>query len=286
MLTEKAYAKINYCLNVSKKRPDGYHDLITVMQTVSLCDVVTLTPRGDGCLCLETDMGGEPEKNLALRAARAYFANTETCGYIIALEKHIPVAAGLGGGSADAAAVLRALNRKEKRYTAAELSALALSLGADVPFCLSGGACLCRGVGEVMTPLENRAAPVFVVAAAGEGVSTPAAFAALDAARAKTQKILPEFTPSGLISALEQGNTADLSQNLFNDFESVILPVRPAARALKETLIEAGALTALMSGSGPAMFGVFSDAAVAEKTAKIITSRGQFAAVAVPVGPF
>lgn len=284
MVVEKAYAKINYCLNVSKKRPDGYHDLTTVMQTVSLSDVVTLTPREDGRLCLETDMGGDPEKNLALRAVRAYFAGAPTKGYTVALEKHIPVAAGLGGGSADAAAVLRALNKIEKRYTSAALASVALSLGADVPFCLFGGTCLCRGVGEIMTPLESRAAPVFVVAAAGEGVSTPAAFAALDAARdGKTDE---KTAPSGLVSALERGDLLWLCRELTNDFEPVILPLRPAAAALKQTLLEAGACAALMSGSGPAVFGVFENTETAETAAKRVTSRGQFAAVAAPVGPF
>ena len=286
MAVEKAYAKINYCLNVSKKRPNGYHDLVTVMQTVSLFDVVTLTPRRDDRLCLVTDMDGDPEKNLALRAARAYFADAPTCGYTIALEKHIPVAAGLGGGSADAAAVLRALNKIEKRYTPAALAAVALTLGADVPFCLVGGTCLCQGVGEIMTPLVSRAAPVFVVAAAGEGVSTPAAFAALDQARAELKEKQEKVTPSGLISALEQGSVARLSPTLYNDFESVILPLRPAAAALKQTLLEAGAAAALMSGSGPAVFGVFETAKAAETAAKRIASAGQFAAVAAPVGPF
>ena len=284
MPTEKAYAKINYCLNVSKKRPNGYHDLVTVMQTVSLFDVVTLTPRADGTLCLVTDMGGDPEQNLALRAARAYFAGASTNGYTIALEKHIPAAAGLGGGSADAAAVLRALNKIEKRYTPAALAAVALSLGADVPFCLVGGTCLCRGVGEIMTPLENRTAPVFVIAAAGEGVSTPAAFAALDAARDGQTSEKP--APSVLLSALEQGDLAGLCRGLDNDFEPVVLPLRPAAAALKQTLLEAGACAAMMSGSGPAVFGVFENAAAAETAAERITAQDRFAAVAAPVGPF
>jgi len=283
MTIEKAYAKINYRLNVSIKRPDGYHDLVTVMQTVSLFDVVTLTPRDDGRFVLESDMAGNPERNLALRAARAYFTGAETGGYTVALEKHIPVAAGLGGGSADAAAVLRALNREHRRYTPVALSAVALSLGADVPFCLAGGACLCRGVGEILTPIQNRVNHTLVVAAAGEGVSTPAAFAALDAAR--TAGYDEKQNPSALLSAMERGDLTGLCRSLDNDFEAVILPLRPAARALKQTLLAAGARAVLMSGSGPAVFGIFEDEAVAENAAKAITSRGQFAAVAAPVGP-
>ena len=284
MAAERAYAKVNYCLNVSKKRPNGYHDLVTVMQTVSLFDTVTLAPRGDGRITLKSDMGGDPEQNLALRAARAYFAGTPTCGYTVALEKRIPVAAGLGGGSADAAAVLRALNKIEKRYTPAELAAVALTLGADVPFCLVGGTCLCEGVGEIMTPAANNVAHTLVVAAAGEGVSTPAAFAALDASR--TAGYAEKPAPSALLSALEQGDLAGLCRGLDNDFEPVILPLRPLAAALKQTLLDAGACAALMSGSGPAVFGLFADKETAEKAAKRITSAGQFAAVAAPVGPF
>ena len=282
MLTERAYAKINYYLDVTNKRPDGYHDLVSVMQTVSLFDTLTLTPREDGQVVLLSDMPGPAEKNLAVRAARAYFAGGETHGYTITLEKHIPAAAGLGVGSADAAAVLRALDRAEGRHTPASLRAIAAALGADVPFCLVGGTCLCRGVGEILTPLENRAEPVLVIAAGGEGVSTPAAFDALDARENKTTE---KNDPFPLISALEQGDTAGLAAHLFNSFEPVILGERPVAGALKKTLLDAGAAAALMSGSGPAVFGVFEDVKTADTAVKRIAARGLFAAVAGPVKP-
>lgn len=259
--TEKAYAKINLTLDVTAKRADGYHALRTLMQTVSLCDTLTVT-RTEGGYTLDTggvlDVG---ESNLVTRAMRCYFeASQKPFGVAVRLEKNIPMQAGLGGGSADAAAMLRALNALDgNRFPTDELCRMAARIGADVPFCVVGGTCLCSGIGEVIEPLTGDFHAYVVVAMRGEGVSTPAAFAALDArygnfAVCRGEAIRNE---SELRCAMREGGQTALVPLLYNRFESVIEPIRPDVAALKRSLLTSGALHAQMSGSGPAVFGLF-----------------------------
>lgn len=275
MTEERAYAKINLFLEVTGKRPDGYHNLVTVMQTVSLADILTFEKSLSPGLRL-TVSGGVPagEDNLVCRAAKAFFAATGLpFGVDITLEKHIPVSAGLGGGSADAAATLRALSRlSEVKLPPERLSEIALSVGADVPFLVSGGLAVCRGVGERITPVSHTVPGVIVVAIADERVSTPAAFAALDRMYADFR----DFAPHPLLQEWERlSETGKFRpEAAFNRFESAILPECPGAAFLKESLLCLGARVAQMSGSGPSVFGIFDTGSQAEAAAKALESKG------------
>lgn len=272
-ITITAPAKINLFLDVTGRRPDGYHTIAGVMQTISLCDTVTLeiTEPVDHAsagaesitlTCTSPDIPADG-RNLAWRAAEAYFAATSTgCKSLtIHIEKRIPAAAGMAGGSADAAAVLVGLNHLfGNPLTTEALCEVGLKLGADVPFCIRGGAQITEGIGEVLTPIAPMPPCELVVACGGEGVSTPAAYKALDTLYGNFDPVT--YTPrseelSTLLSALRQGDLTALCKSTFNLFEGVVLPERPVARGIKETLLASGAVTAMMSGSGPSVFGVF-----------------------------
>ena len=272
-----ANAKINLWLDVCAKRANGYHDIVSVMSEVSLHDTLTAT-RTDGCaIVLKTDKGlPTDERNLAVRAAKAYFAKTgEPFGVELTLAKSIPMQAGLGGGSADAAATLKAINTLDgERFSREELAAIGAKVGADVPFCVMGGTALCRGIGEEITPLKSALRAALVVAIMGEGVSTPTAFSALDERFENYVDYTADKRPDALVSALQNGDISSTVGALFNRFEEVVEPVRPAVSTLKTALLENGALGAQMSGSGPAVFGIFADLATAETAAKALESLG------------
>ncbi len=276
-VTIPAYAKVNLYLDVVGKRPSGYHDVVTVMQSVSLSDILTVTKTAGEEIMLDT--GGvlpADDSNLIVRAARAYFAASGApFGVNILLEKHIPMAAGMGGGSADAAATLRALNMLDgNRFTIERLAEIGAGIGADVPFCVRGGTCLCEGIGDVMTPIQNNLSATLVVAMGGEGVSTPRAFAALDACYQNYQSFCPDRTPSALIKALKNGDFSATVTAFFNRFEEVVEPQRPTVSAIKQALLAHGALAAQMSGSGPSVFGVFADEQSAARAAEHLKSIG------------
>ncbi len=270
---EKACAKINLSLDVTGRRADGYHELVSVMQTVSLCDVLTFS-RVENGFSMQMD-GALPcdGRNLVWRAADAYFAAAGTrFGVHVSLEKQIPVQAGLGGGSADAAATLRALNAMDgDRFDLDTLCEIGATLGADVPFCVRGGTSVCRGIGERITPVTRRFDAYVVVAMRGEGVSTPLAFAALDARYGDFSRVAAEAEArlSRVLGALESGVLASLDGALYNRFEDVILEMRPDVGVLLRALRDRGAVSARMSGSGPAVFGLFEEerAAFAAKDA-------------------
>lgn len=278
MITETAFAKLNLYLEVTGKRPDGYHELVSVMQTVSLADTLTFRACDGEAARLLGDVPGLPADghNLVIRAANAFFtAYGRSFGVEITLHKVIPAAAGLGGGSADAAATLRALNRMaDCPFSPDILREIALSVGADVPFLVEGGTALCRGIGERITPAENHASGAFVVAIRGEGVSTPEAFAALDRLFAGYDGYLPRQNPAALLEMLAQGEPCHPFPPLYNSFEEVILPCHPDARALKQTLLNHGAVAALMSGSGPAVFGWFETEDRAQQVAERLVLQG------------
>jgi 4-diphosphocytidyl-2-C-methyl-D-erythritol kinase len=216
------------------------------------------------------------ERNLAVRAANAYFAKTgKPFGVHLTIDKKIPMQAGLGGGSADAAATLKALNLLDgQRFSMAELAEIGAAVGADVPFCVFGGTALCRGIGERISPLESHTRLSLVVAISGEGVSTPAAFAALDARYGDFEIFASGEGPVVLIDALERGDAPLVAASLFNRFEEVIEPQREALTVLKNALLAQGAIAAQMSGSGPAVFGIFPDIATAKVAAEALKASG------------
>ena len=284
-VTEQAYAKINYYLEISGRRADGYHELETVMQTVSLSDTLTVTRSGGMGITLETDSALPADgKNLVVRAGEAYFAASgKPFGCHAVLEKRIPIEAGLGGGSADAAAMLRALNRLDgDRFSLAELAKIAAEIGADVPFLVAGGTALCHGVGEKLTPLPSELRTFFVVAKMGEGVSTPVAFSVLDSYFDNFVDFHSAHTPDTLLAGLRTGDREAVAAGLFNRFEAVVADARPAVGALLSFLHRAGA-PAAMSGSGPSVFGLFKDADTAEKAAESLRDMGAVAFVCEPV---
>ena len=284
----QAYAKINLYLDVVAKRDDGYHDIISIMQSVDLCDFVSVVchEQEPGEIALACD-GGLPcdAHNLAYRAAHAYFAGQVPCKIEITVQKRIPAEAGLAGGSADCAAVLRALNQVFGKYDEQALIALGTGLGADVPFCLRGGTQITRGIGEMMQPCVPMPDCWLVIARGGAGVSTPQAYRDLDAllgdfARRKEQS---EQNLLRLQDAMAKNDLCAMTDEMYNVFESVVLPVHEVARELKQDMLDGGAIGAMMSGSGPSVVGVFANEQDAKATRDRIAAKGIAAFACRPV---
>ena len=259
--TVLARAKLNLTLDVLGKRPDGYHDLKMVMQSVALADTLTVeTGTGEG-LEVRTDLSFLPnnEKNLAAAAALAFQTVTgrDLGGVAIAIEKRIPVCAGMGGGSSDAAAVLRSLERM--LGTGQDLAALARigeRVGSDVPYCVLGGTALAEGRGEVLTPLSALPHCHVVICKPAFSISTPELFRAVDGVRLRCR---PDT--DGVLAALEAGDLGGVARRMYNVFEDVLPPrQRAEVAAIRSALVQHGALGANMSGTGPAVFGLFDDA--------------------------
>ena len=259
--TVLARAKLNLTLDVLGKRPDGYHDLKMVMQSVALADTLTVeTGTGEG-LEVRTDLSFLPnnEKNLAAAAALAFQTVTgrDLGGVAIAIEKRIPVCAGMGGGSSDAAAVLRSLERM--LGTGQDLAALARigeRVGSDVPYCVLGGTALAEGRGEVLTPLSALPHCHVVICKPAFSISTPELFRAVDGVRLRCR---PDT--DGVLAALEAGDLGGVARRMYNVFEDVLPPrQRAEVAAIRSVLVQHGALGANMSGTGPTVFGLFDDA--------------------------
>ena len=262
---EKAYAKINLTLDVIAKRPDGYHDLKMIMQTVSLHDNIAVrVGTGDGIKTV-SNLGYLPDddRNIAVKAARAFFEATgiENDGVYIAIEKSIPVAAGLAGGSADGAAVLRALDKLyETNLGREKLCEIGLKVGADVPFCICGGTMLAEGVGEILTPLAPMPECFIVLCKPGYGMSTAKVFGSL-----KIDEIEKHPNTDAVISALNEGDVDKIAFNMYNVLEKIVAKEKEDISAIEKTLVSFGALGAVMSGSGSTTFGVFADEDKAKK---------------------
>lgn len=256
----KAYAKVNLALDICCRRPDGYHTVRMVMQRISLCDEITLA-RADHGVALTCSDRALPcgEANLAYRAAALFLARAGvTGGVTIHLEKRIPSQAGLGGGSADAAAVLRGMDALfETRLPVDMLMAWGLELGADVPFCIIGGTALAEGIGEKLTALPAVSCTHLVILKPDGGISTPTAYGAIDALHPA-----PHADVDGVIAAL--GDPKMLAACMENVFEPVAIAQMPEIGWCKNRLLELGADGAMMTGTGSAVFGVFPSQAVAQ----------------------
>ena len=247
IIEELALAKLNLTLGVLYKREDGYHALDSVMQTVSLFDRVFV----EKSRTVEVHVTGMtlPLENTMYKAATLYKAATG-CGAKIRCEKRIPAEAGLGGGSADAAAVLRGLQRLHRMADDRTLKAIALQVGADVPFCYHGGTCRCEGVGEILTPFALGKRLWFVIAKPDEGVSTRELFSRLPLPRPRVQTL-------SAVSALAKGDLHALAAHMQNVLEPAAIELVPKIGDLKQKLLDAGAIAAQMTGSGSAVFGLF-----------------------------
>ena len=277
MITERAYAKINLTLNITGKRADGYHTLDTVMQTVSLYDTVSVVKRSD----INVTCGRIPGKgNIAYKAAEAFFAHVGlTGGAGITINKVIPVRGGFGGGSADAAAVLRGLNRLYKTGLSNKtLREIALTLGADVPFLIEGGTCLCTGIGEIIEPLKISDAAksaAYCVCASGAGASTVRMFGEID------KHNITVSDSSEMLKSLAVNDVSGIASSLHNDFMPACRNLFPSVTTLEAELTGNGALGTSLTGSGSGVFGVFDSYEKAEKAAQSIKKHA-FARAAVP----
>ncbi len=264
-ITLDARAKINLTLEVAGKRNDGYHDIKTVMQSLELCDSVSVdVGEGEDGITLGCSDKGLPadERNLAYRAAEAFYENTgiplKSCR--IYIEKRIPVEAGLAGGSTDAAAVIKALDMLHKtRLPEGKLCETGLSIGADVPYCIMGGTMLAEGIGERLTPLPDMPPCQVVVCKPPFGISTAEAYKKLDSIKG-----LQKPDTGALVQALEAKELERIGKLLSNQLEAAALEHEELSE-IKSVMTGNGALGALMSGSGPSVFGLFSDGALAKK---------------------
>lgn len=260
-MTERAYAKLNISLDVLGKAADGYHDMLMVMQSVDFGDDIHIELT-DGDFSIDPGQSYLPadERNLAMKAALLFLEGTGL-GARIRVVKRSPVCAGMGGGSSDAAAVLRALNRLTgRRKSAAELCAMAEKLGSDVPFCVQGGTQLAEGRGELLRPLPPLPDCSIVIAKPAFAISTPALFARIDGRKSRMR---PDT--AGLITALETGDLAGVARRMYNVFEDVLPRNQAEIGRIKSELLSMGALGAAMTGTGSAVFGLFPDPAGAEK---------------------
>lgn len=270
----QAFAKLNLTLDILGKRPDGYHDLRMVMQSITLADTLTLEENQGEGLRVSANLRFLPtgEKNLAAAAALRFW---EALGrgpedLDIHIQKRIPVCAGMAGGSSDAAAVLRALNQRAGApFSPLELARLGEQVGSDVPYCVLGGTALAEGRGEQLTPLPPLPRCWVVACKPDFPISTPELFAQADRVKLRRR---PDT--AGLLSALEAGDLGGVARRMYNVFEDV-LPHRLYARVaeIKNELVQRGALGANMSGSGPTAFGLFDCQEAAEEARTSLAER-------------
>ncbi len=254
-----ANAKINLTLDILRRREDGYHELQMVMQAVSLADQLTVVPaRGtEGTAASDLHFLPTGGKNLAQMAAAAFRAATGLGGPVdVTIQKRVPVCAGLAGGSADAAAVLRAMDELTGAgLSPVELAKIGEGVGSDVPFCVLGGTALAEGRGERLTPLPPLPPCHITICKPPFSISTPQLFS-----RVNVRKIVRRPDTAGTVAALEAGDLAGVARRMYNVFEDVLEPRRMAEiREIESALIDCGALGASMSGSGPSVFGLFQD---------------------------
>lgn len=273
-----APAKLNLSLDVTGKLPGGYHSLCMVMESVEFGDDITLTLREDGEICLENSLDWLPSdgRNLAVKSVSVFreALRQPSLGADIRIEKRIPVGAGMGGGSTDAAAVLRALNVLTGcPFNTEQLRALGLQIGSDVPYCVTGGSFLAKGRGEILSPLPMPPDCAVVVAKPRFSVSTAELFHRIDS---RVLRIHPDT--DGMLVALSEGSLSGVARRMFNVFEDV-LPRAGDILALKSSLLDGGAPGAVMTGTGSAVFGLFKDPSDAEAACDALKRQNCFAVV-------
>ena len=259
----KAMAKVNLGLDVLRRRENGYHDVKMIMQTVNIYDTLTLSKKGDAQIVITTNTGELPlnEDNLIYKAAKLLFERTgKEAGVSIHLDKQIPIAAGMAGGSTDAAATLLGLNELyDLGLNKEELAEIGVKIGADVPYCIYGGTCLSEGIGEVLTKLPDTPDCYVVVAKPGIGVSTKFVYENL---HIETVKDHPDI--DGMIEAIREGSLDGVVKKMENVLETVTIKRYPEIETMKNCLLENGAENALMSGSGPTVFGIVKEENIAK----------------------
>lgn len=266
-----AYAKINPFLEITSKQADGYHEIDSVMLSVSLHDTLELALTDEG-ITITADPSGVPtdKRNIAYKVAqRLLEATNKSCGVHIDIKKRIPTEAGMGGGSADGAAVLVGLNRLlGEPLSVNELCAIGASVGADIPFCVRGGCVRVGGIGD--TVKETLSAPRLniLVAKTREGISTPVAYSALDARCGDFRDYAPK-DPAHLLCAIKEDSVRDICGGLYNIFEQILDDLAPQTAKLKAKLAAISAGT-LLCGSGNAVFAIFDSASEACKVRDLL----------------
>lgn len=279
-----AHAKLNLSLDVLSRRPDGYHDMRMVMQTVDLADEISLTREAEAGVRVRTNLRFLPDddRNLAAIAARKFWESNgcQGEGLSIQIKKSIPVCAGMGGGSADAAAVLRALNELSGLHLSVErLAEIGEQVGSDVPYCVLEGTALAEGKGERLTALPALPDCYIVICKPAFSVSTPELFGCIDC-----RKIRCRPDTEGIISALQAQDLTGVARRLYNVFEDVLTDRRGGEIAeIKGEMVAGGALGAAMSGTGPTVFGIFDQESPARNVYETLKSRYSDTFLARPV---
>jgi 4-diphosphocytidyl-2-C-methyl-D-erythritol kinase len=283
ILHEKAWAKLNISLDAAERRADGYHDMTMVMQTVSLADDVEISFCDTGRVTSKSNLYFIPgdTRNLAVKAALCYLRaiGQEGQGMVITLDKRVPVGAGMGGGSSDAAAVLRSLNRHFGALTPDALETLSAEVGSDVPFCVRGGTALATGRGEKLVSLPDMPACEFMICKPDFSISTPELFRKLDQSGTRCR---PDT--EGILAALDAGDLAQICRRMYNVFEDLDDRRLRTVREIKGKLLDCGALGAVMTGTGSAVFGVFRPGTAPDEAAEALRKEYGFCEKAVCVG--
>lgn len=283
MISRKAYAKVNLCLDVLRRRDDGYHEVKMIMQTVDIYDTLTFAINENMPRCKSADADnqitlqilgvpanadlGPIEKNLIYKSARLILDTYDIkTNVTITLEKHIPVAAGMAGGSTDAAAVFHGLNELlDLKMSLEDMMKLGVKIGADVPYCIMGGTALAEGIGEILSPLPNPPECYLLIVKPDINVSTKFVYENL---HVETRTEHPPVDTA--IQALSNHDLTLLINSLGNILETVTIPEYPIIDRIKVLMTESGALGSLMSGSGPTVFGIFDEKAKAESAAILL----------------
>ena len=277
--------KINLALDILGRREDGYHNMYMVMQTVSLCDSVTVEETGEGfVLCAEGLELPEGKKTLEQRAAETFFARIgqEMPPLRVTLQKVTPAYAGLGGGSADVAALLRILrDAYAPRLPDQELETIGFMVGSDMPFCVRGGTALAEGRGEVLTDLPPLPDCWIVLCKPSFGIPTPTLFA-----RFHSEGVTQRPDVSGMMTALREEDLSGVAERLGNVFEQVLTEEYGEVFAIKQGMMDCGALNAAMSGSGPTVFGLFDREEVARRAVETLQKDYPETFLARPVKKF
>lgn len=269
----KALAKINLGLDVLGRRENGYHDVRMVMQTIYLYDNITLQKIETPEIQLKTNLHFLPvdDKNIAYKAAKMLMDEFGLEGGIrITLDKHIPVAAGLAGGSSNAAAVLVGMNRMyELGLSEQDLMDRGVKLGADVPYCIMRGTVLAEGIGEILTPLDPLPKCYVLVAKPAISVSTKTVYEKLD-----SHEIEDHPDVDSILAGLEEGDLEKVASSMGNVLERVTIDDYPIIEDIKNVMKDNGALNAMMSGSGPTVFGIYDDKKLAKQAQEKIRKEG------------
>lgn len=268
----KAYGKINLGLDVIRKRADGYHDLDMIMQMVDVYDDVILTKKEGNDIVVKTDTLVLPNgrENLAYMAAKTLMdAFGIKQGLEIRINKRIPIAGGMAGGSSDCATTLMGVNQMfDLGLGKEELMERGVKLGADVPYCILGGTAIARGIGEVLTPLPSPPQCHVVIAKPPVSVSTAFVYGQI-----RPEEITKRPDIEGMAAAVKGQDLYQMADLLYNVMEEVTVPRYPVIQEIKDIMLEEGALNSIMSGSGPTVFGLYDDETKAEETVKRLREK-------------